>query len=312
MPVRVEQNEEQFKKLFIGGLTSTTTDEMLKEFYSQWGEIVDVIVMKDGATKRSRGFGFVTYADPSGVDKAMANRPHEIDNKVVEPKRAIPRDSSGKSETNMSVRKLYVSGIREDHTDDMLRNYFSQFGSVSEVDIIVDKTTGKKRGFAFVSFDDYDPVDKCVLQKSHIIDDKRCDVKKALSKDEMKKAEMQRERFERELRTRSSFRDYGGGGDFGGYSGGYAGGHGSGYGGGYGGGSNPWAAGTSRGGPGGFGAGGYGSGGGYAGGSAGWGGAASATPWGASPAAGGYAGGQDWSARGQGGWGGAGGNWGRR
>lgn len=41
---------------------------------------------------RSRGFGFITYAKASMVDDAMANRPHKIDNREVETKRAVPRD----------------------------------------------------------------------------------------------------------------------------------------------------------------------------------------------------------------------------
>lgn len=48
--------------------------------------------MKDPTTKRSRGFGFVTYAEAESVDTAMMNRPHNIDGKVVESKRAIPKD----------------------------------------------------------------------------------------------------------------------------------------------------------------------------------------------------------------------------
>ena len=41
---------------------------------------------------RSRGFGFVTYSSSSMVDDAQANRPHVIDGRTVEPKRAIPRN----------------------------------------------------------------------------------------------------------------------------------------------------------------------------------------------------------------------------
>ena len=41
---------------------------------------------------RSRGFGFVTYARASMVDDAQAARPHRVDGREVEPKRAVPRD----------------------------------------------------------------------------------------------------------------------------------------------------------------------------------------------------------------------------
>lgn len=41
---------------------------------------------------RSRGFGFVTYAQSGMVDEAMKNRPHKIDGREVDSKRAVPRD----------------------------------------------------------------------------------------------------------------------------------------------------------------------------------------------------------------------------
>ena len=43
-----------------------------------------------------------------------------------------------------------------------LQEYFSQFGNIEEVEIITDKETKKKRGFAFITYDDYDSVDKVV------------------------------------------------------------------------------------------------------------------------------------------------------
>ena len=51
--VSFSQNEPEYlRKLFIGGLDFRTTDETLKEFYEKWGELVDVVVMKDPNTKR--------------------------------------------------------------------------------------------------------------------------------------------------------------------------------------------------------------------------------------------------------------------
>lgn len=43
--------------------------------------VVDAVVMRDPTTKRSRGFGFITYTKASSVDEAQKNRPHIIDSK---------------------------------------------------------------------------------------------------------------------------------------------------------------------------------------------------------------------------------------
>ena len=99
----------------------------------------------------------------------MADRPHEIDGKRVDPKRAIPKEmgkETGKMDAYMSVRKIFVGGIRDKPiTEEDLKQYFSRFGEIKDCIIMTDKTTQKSRGFAFVVFDDYDSVDKIVIQR---------------------------------------------------------------------------------------------------------------------------------------------------
>lgn len=58
-------------KLFIGGLSWDTTDEGLRNAFSQYGEVVEAKVITDRDTGRSRGFGFVTLADASVVQTAI-------------------------------------------------------------------------------------------------------------------------------------------------------------------------------------------------------------------------------------------------
>uniref|UniRef100_A0A7E4V7U2 Heterogeneous nuclear ribonucleoprotein A1 n=1 Tax=Panagrellus redivivus TaxID=6233 RepID=A0A7E4V7U2_PANRE len=219
------KQDEQYRKLFIGGLSMQTTDETLKSFYEQYGTVSDCVVMKDPHTRRSRGFGFVTYKNTTDVDAAMKSRPHVVDGKTVDPKRAVPREASAKNEANISTKRLYISGVRDDNTEQELNDYFTKFGSIEKVEIIKDKNTGKCRGFAFVTFDDYDPVDKACLDRSHHIGNNKCDVKKALSKEEIAKAQqMDRDRAERSQRSRGTARsggpnNWGGpGGDRGGNS----------------------------------------------------------------------------------------------
>lgn len=155
---------EHIRKLFIGGLDYRTTDESLKAHFEKYGTVVDVVVMKDPKTKRSRGFGFVTYSRSFMVDKAQDARPHKVDGRVVEPKRAVPRQDINRPEAGASVKKLFVGGLKDEHTEEDLREYFSEFGAVTGVNIVMDKESNKKRGFAFVEYDDYDPVDKVVCK----------------------------------------------------------------------------------------------------------------------------------------------------
>ncbi len=72
------------KKLFVGGLSWGTTDDALHSAFSQFGEIVEAKVITDRETGRSRGFGFVTFANDEGASKAITGMDGtELDGRTI-------------------------------------------------------------------------------------------------------------------------------------------------------------------------------------------------------------------------------------
>lgn len=69
---------------------------------------------------------------------------------------------SNKPFAHTTVKKIFVGGIKDDTEENHLRDYFTEFGKIEAIEIMVDHKTGNKRGFAFVTFDDHDSVDRIV------------------------------------------------------------------------------------------------------------------------------------------------------
>ena len=72
-----------------------------------------------------------------------------------------PFQEAGTAGSQQSVKKLFIGGLKDDTTDDHIREAFDKMGEIDSIDLIKDKGTGKLRGFGFISFKDYDTVDKC-------------------------------------------------------------------------------------------------------------------------------------------------------
>ena len=58
-------------KLFVGNLSWNTAEEDLRDAFSRFGQIDECRIITDRDTGRSRGFGFLTFADPDSAQAAM-------------------------------------------------------------------------------------------------------------------------------------------------------------------------------------------------------------------------------------------------
>lgn len=64
-------NKEKNRKVFVGGLPLTVSNETLKSYFEQFGKVVEANIIYNHETMRSRGFGFVIFQDENTVEEIL-------------------------------------------------------------------------------------------------------------------------------------------------------------------------------------------------------------------------------------------------
>ncbi|KAJ1604890.1 RRM domain-containing protein [Cryptosporidium canis] len=105
------------EKIFVGNLPTTCSQDILRKYFEQFGQISDCVMMCDKKSGIGRGFGFVTFTNTNVVDEIIrAYDEHYIDGQWVEVKRASPENAlrggnmscnsiSSLNATNLSTRE---------------------------------------------------------------------------------------------------------------------------------------------------------------------------------------------------------------
>eukprot|EP00262_Sarcandra_glabra_P000602 TRINITY_DN1071_c1_g2_i1.p1 TRINITY_DN1071_c1_g2~~TRINITY_DN1071_c1_g2_i1.p1 ORF type:complete len:472 (-),score=70.18 TRINITY_DN1071_c1_g2_i1:366-1781(-) len=185
--------ESDLGKLFIGGISWDTNEDRLKEYFQNYGEVVEAVIMKDRTTGRARGFGFVVFADPGVAERVVMDK-HIIDGRTVEAKKAVPRDDQQILNRNNSsiihgspgparTKKIFVGGLASTVTEADFKKYFDQFGMITDVVVMYDHNTQRPRGFGFITYDSEDAVENVLQKTFHELNGKMVEVKRAVPKE---------------------------------------------------------------------------------------------------------------------------------
>ena len=71
------------KKIYVGNLPYSTSEDDLKEFFGECGEVEDVKIIMDRETGRSKGFGFVTFDSNDAVTASLEKNNTELDGRSL-------------------------------------------------------------------------------------------------------------------------------------------------------------------------------------------------------------------------------------
>lgn len=99
------------QNLFIGSLAYATTDDTLKAFFETIGEVTSARVVTDRETGRSRGFGFVEYADEANNQKAVDQlNGKDLDGREINVSLARPKEDRPRRDDNGGGRSFGGNG----------------------------------------------------------------------------------------------------------------------------------------------------------------------------------------------------------
>uniref|UniRef100_A0A2P2IQ46 Uncharacterized protein MANES_09G044400 n=2 Tax=Rhizophora mucronata TaxID=61149 RepID=A0A2P2IQ46_RHIMU len=162
-------NEEA--KLYVGNLPYSMTSEQLAEAFLEGGSVVNVEVISDRVTGRSRGFGFVTMGSVEEANEAIRMfNGAEVGGRTLRvnfpevPKggeREImgPRIRSSYKGFVDSPHKIYAGNLGWGLTSQGLRDAFANQQGLLSAKVIYERETGRSRGFGFVTFETAEDAD---------------------------------------------------------------------------------------------------------------------------------------------------------
>lgn len=160
--------------LFVGALSSNTTEASLTDYFSQFGEIEKVILVKDPKTSLSKGFGFVNFVRFDSLYKVLAHRPHCIDEKIIDCQLALNK-TANKAKVVVSpndTSKLYrrVRIITRDKSSikvDEIIEYFRDIGAkITEIED-QENTVGSSKHVLHVGFESQEVAKMVIAMKDH-------------------------------------------------------------------------------------------------------------------------------------------------
>jgi RNA recognition motif-containing protein len=160
-------------RLFVGRLNYDTNDTVLRAYFERFGELTDNVIMRYPDTKRSKGFGFVTFKDAKCLEDCINSQPHVIDGKEVELQRATPKEGGrevgpmkggyrghgGRDEAPQEdldpehklLRTLVIGNLNYATPETELQEYFERYGKLEAGSLMKFNDTGRSRGFAFLT-----------------------------------------------------------------------------------------------------------------------------------------------------------------
>ncbi len=209
---KIEEARSRFTNVYAKNVDPEVNQEEFEKLFKAFGDITSCVLSVDDDGK-SRGFGFVNYADHDAAQKAV----EELNEKDFHGQKLFVARAQKKNEREQELRRayetaknerlsqyqgvnLYVKNIPEEFDDERLREEFSPFGTITSCKVMRGPNA-VSRGFGFVCFSAPDEASKAVTEMNgKMMDSKPLYVALAQRKD------VRRQQLEAQMMQRNQLR----------------------------------------------------------------------------------------------------------
>ena len=138
------------KKIYMGNIPFQVTKEEIKDFFSSYGEVVDVYIPQNPDTGVGRGFAFVTMKEEDAMAAIEATNGADFGGRTLVVNEPLPPGKKAPARKS-NTTKLYVGNLSFYTVVETLEDIFGEFGPVVDCYLPEDAATGGSRGFGFVT-----------------------------------------------------------------------------------------------------------------------------------------------------------------
>lgn len=157
-------------KIFVAGIPLHVNDEALRIKFMQFGEMFGANVILDKQTRKSRGFGFVTFKSyESCLDAVNSLNLKKWDKRVLNVRLLETKSKEVEAKPTFVHRVkpegcvcVFVGNMAYEITDKVLKKVFEVCGEIRSIRLCKDIKTNEFRGFGYVQFEDTEACDKAV------------------------------------------------------------------------------------------------------------------------------------------------------
>jgi RNA recognition motif-containing protein len=152
---------ERRRILFVGGIAPNISENSLFLHFSQFCALTKVKVMREKKTRESKGYAYITVADPKSIP-LLTSTDHYFFGRKLDIQLATSKGEKREWKASQRGKRVYAMGLSPGTTNEQVVTAFQRFGEVRNAFIIREHESRIKREYAYVQFEEVTSADSAL------------------------------------------------------------------------------------------------------------------------------------------------------